>query len=123
PPAACSTRAAPGPRRASATSTSRRFRRSCRGATTGWPAGTRTSSEHPGRRIARRGGEERMIASIGWGMIGAGSVTELKSGPAFQKAEGSALAAVMRRSPGKAAEYAHRHGVPRYHERALDLIY
>ncbi|MCC6554145.1 MAG: Gfo/Idh/MocA family oxidoreductase [Polyangiaceae bacterium] len=64
-----------------------------------------------------------MIASIGWGMIGAGSVTELKSGPAFQKAEGSALAAVMRRSPGKAAEYAHRHGVPRYHERALDLIY
>lgn len=60
--------------------------------------------------------------TIRWGMLGAGSVTELKSGPAFQKAEGSALAAVMRRSPGKAADYAHRHGVTRYHELAEDLI-
>jgi len=60
---------------------------------------------------------------VRWGMLGAGSVTELKSGPAFQKAEGSSLAAVMRRSPGKAADYAHRHGVPRYHERAEDLIH
>jgi predicted dehydrogenase len=56
-------------------------------------------------------------------MIGAGSVTEIKSGPGFQKAEGSALTAVMRRNAGLAADYAHRHGVPRYHDRAEDLIH
>jgi len=60
--------------------------------------------------------------SVRWGMIGAGSVTELKSGPAFQKVEGSALTAVMRRSPGMAQDYARRHGVPRYHESAEELI-
>lgn len=61
--------------------------------------------------------------TVRWGMIGAGSVTEIKSGPAFKQAEGSMLAAVMRRSPGMAADYAMRHGVPRYHERAEDLIH
>lgn len=33
--------------------------------------------------------------TVRWGMIGCGGVTELKSGPAFYKAPGSALAAVM----------------------------
>ena len=33
-----------------------------------------------------------------WGIIGCGDVTEKKSGPGFQKAEGSELAAVMRRN-------------------------
>lgn len=35
--------------------------------------------------------------TIRWGMIGCGSVTELKSGPAYQKTEGFELKAVMRR--------------------------
>lgn len=63
------------------------------------------------------------IHTVRWGMIGAGSVTEIKSGPAFQKADGSMLASVMRRSPGLAQDYARRHDVPRYHESAEELIY
>jgi 1,5-anhydro-D-fructose reductase (1,5-anhydro-D-mannitol-forming) len=59
---------------------------------------------------------------IRWGIIGCGSVTEVKSGPALQKARGSALAAVMRRDRKKAADYALRHGVPRYYEHAADLL-
>jgi 1,5-anhydro-D-fructose reductase (1,5-anhydro-D-mannitol-forming) len=59
---------------------------------------------------------------VRWGIIGCGDVTEVKSGPGFQKAEGSALAAVTRRSPGKAEDYARRHGVPRAHESAQALI-
>lgn len=62
------------------------------------------------------------LQTVRWGMIGAGSVTELKSGPAFQKADASSLTAVMRRSPGLAQDYARRHGVPRYHESVDELI-
>ena len=39
---------------------------------------------------------------IRWGIIGCGDVTEVKSGPGFQKATGSALVAVMRRDLAKA---------------------
>ena len=35
-------------------------------------------------------------------VVGCGDVCEVKSGPAFQKAEGSELVAVMRRDAGKA---------------------
>lgn len=59
---------------------------------------------------------------IRWGIIGCGDVTEVKSGPALQKADGSALVAVMRRDRKKAADYALRHGVPRYYDNAADLI-
>ncbi len=59
---------------------------------------------------------------IRWGIIGCGAVTEVKSGPAFQKAAGSALVAVMRRDRKKAADYALRHGVPRYHDNVADLL-
>ena len=59
---------------------------------------------------------------IRWGIVGCGDVTEVKSGPALQKAEGSALVAVMRRDRAKAADYALRHGVPRYYDNAADLI-
>lgn len=62
------------------------------------------------------------MQSVKWGMIGAGSVTESKSGPAFQRASRSALVAVMRRTPGMAADYAQRHGIARYYENALDLV-
>jgi len=44
-------------------------------------------------------------------MIGAGDVTEVKSGPAFNKVEHSTLVAVMRRN-GDLPRYAQRHGVP-----------
>src|SRR3954462_7042065 len=60
--------------------------------------------------------------SVRWGIIGCGDVTEVKSGPGFQKADGSALVAVMRRDGEKAREYARRHGVPRAYDRADDLI-
>ncbi|MGA3124266.1 MAG: Gfo/Idh/MocA family oxidoreductase [Polyangiaceae bacterium] len=59
---------------------------------------------------------------IGWGILGCGDVTEKKSGPAFQKAQGSRLVAVMRRSPGLARDYAARHGVSRWYDDADSLI-
>ena len=37
------------------------------------------------------------MRTIRWGMIGTGDVTEVKSGPGFQKAAHSELVAVMRR--------------------------
>lgn len=52
---------------------------------------------------------------IRWGIIGCGDVTEVKSGPALQKAEHSALVAVMRRNGDRARDYAERHGVPRWY--------
>jgi hypothetical protein len=39
----------------------------------------------------------RLTKVVRWGMIGCGDVTEVKSGPGFQKANGSQLVAVMRR--------------------------
>ena len=35
---------------------------------------------------------------INWGIIGCGNVTEVKSGPALARVEGSRLLAVMRRN-------------------------
>jgi len=59
---------------------------------------------------------------VRWGIIGCGDVTEVKSGPALQKASGSTLVAVMRRDFEKATEYARRHGVPHVHADADALI-
>jgi len=55
---------------------------------------------------------------VRWGIIGCGNVTEVKSGPGFQKADRSRLVAVMRRDRAKAEDYARRHGVPRVHDSA-----
>ncbi|MFO8043489.1 MAG: Gfo/Idh/MocA family oxidoreductase, partial [Alkalispirochaeta sp.] len=60
--------------------------------------------------------------TIRWGIIGCGDVTEKKSGPGFQKAQGSELVAVMRRNREKAADYARRHGVPTWYDDATALI-
>ena len=60
--------------------------------------------------------------TVRWGIIGVGDVTEVKSGPALQQADRSALVAVMRRSADKAADYARRHGVPRWYDDADALI-
>ena len=62
------------------------------------------------------------MRTIRWGIIGCGNVTEVKSGPAFQKARHSALVAVMRRTGDLARDYAHRHGVPRWYDNAHALI-
>ena len=62
------------------------------------------------------------MKEIRWGIIGCGDVTELKSGPAFNKIEHSKLVAVMRRNSEKAADYAKRHGVPKWYSDAGLLI-
>lgn len=60
---------------------------------------------------------------IRWGMIGCGDVTEVKSGPGFQKADHSTLVAVMRRNGRLAKDYAERHGVSRWYDDAAKLIH
>lgn len=62
------------------------------------------------------------MRQIKWGIIGCGDVTEKKSGPAFNKVEGSQLVAVMRRDAEKAEDYAKRHKVPRWYTDAQELI-
>jgi predicted dehydrogenase len=59
---------------------------------------------------------------INWGIIGCGNVTEVKSGPAFNKVKDSRLIAVMRRDKAKAEDYASRHNVPKVYTKASDLI-
>jgi len=59
---------------------------------------------------------------IRWGMIGCGAVTEIKSGPAYQKTKGFELAAVMRRDIKLAQDYAVRHQVAKYSDKAEDII-
>ncbi|CAE7809757.1 unnamed protein product [Symbiodinium sp. CCMP2592] len=49
-------------------------------------------------------------------------VTEVKSGPAFQRARGAELVAVMRRDAEKAKDYAKRHGVANWYTSVEDLL-
>lgn len=63
------------------------------------------------------------MKQINWGIIGCGDVTEIKSGPAFNKVKKSSLVAVMRRDGEKAADYAHRHHVPKWYTDAGKLIH
>src|ERR1700730_18972430 len=60
--------------------------------------------------------------TIRWGIVGCGDVCERKSGPAFQKASGSSLVAVMRRNRALAEDFARRHGVPRFYDDADALV-
>jgi predicted dehydrogenase len=62
------------------------------------------------------------MRTVRWGIIGCGDVTEVKSGPGFQRARHSQLVAVMRRNGDLARDYARRHGVPRWYAAAEDLI-
>lgn len=62
------------------------------------------------------------MKTIRWGIIGCGDVCEVKSGPGLQKAENSALVAVMRRDGEKAKDFATRHNVPRWYDDAQKLI-
>ena len=59
---------------------------------------------------------------IRWGIIGVGNVTEVKSGPGFQKAENCELVAVMRRNGELARDYALRHNVARWYDDGAALI-
>ena len=59
---------------------------------------------------------------IRWGILGCGNVTEVKSGPAYQKTEGFKIESVMRRDAEKAADYAKRHNISKFYSDADDLI-
>src|SRR5687768_13361520 len=62
------------------------------------------------------------MKTINWGIIGCGDVTEVKSGPAFNKVKNSSLVAVMRRDAEKAKDYARRHNVRKWYSDANNLI-
>lgn len=62
------------------------------------------------------------LEEVRWGIIGVGDVCEVKSAPAMNRIEGSRLVAVMRRNGEKAADYARRHGVPKWYDDADQLI-
>lgn len=62
------------------------------------------------------------MKKIQWGIIGCGDVTEIKSGPAFNKVKNSELVAVMRRNEEKVKDYARRHNVPKWYMDANALI-
>jgi predicted dehydrogenase len=62
------------------------------------------------------------LTEVRWGIIGAGDVCEVKSGPAMNKIKNSRLVAVMRRNAEKAKDYASRHGVPKWYDDADQLI-
>ena len=59
---------------------------------------------------------------VRWGIIGCGDVTEVKSGPAFNRVPDSSISVVMRRDGAKAQDYASRHGVPRWTTAAAEVI-
>lgn len=64
----------------------------------------------------------KKLDEVRWGIIGAGDVCEVKSGPAMNKIKHSKLVAVMRRNGEKAKDYATRHGVPAWYDDADKLI-
>lgn len=66
---------------------------------------------------------DKAFSKVRWGIVGCGSVTEVKSGPAYQQTEGFELVAVMRRDMAKAKDYAERHGVSNYYSDAEELIH
>jgi predicted dehydrogenase len=61
-------------------------------------------------------------SEVRWGILGCGAVTEVKSGPALQRVAKSRIVAVMRRRGELAADYARRHGVPRWYDDADRLL-
>lgn len=75
-------------------------------------------NKHRGRDVRRKKGPE----PIRWGIIGCGVVTEVKSGPAYQKVKGFELTSVMRRNIAAAKSYAERHGVAHFSDNTDDII-
>jgi predicted dehydrogenase len=62
------------------------------------------------------------LQTVRWGMIGCGSVCEVKSGPGFYKAERSSLLAAASSDPARTRSYAARPGVPRVYDTAEALV-
>lgn len=62
------------------------------------------------------------MKEVRWGFIGCGDVTEKKSGPAFNKAEGSRVVAVMCRNATAAKDYSHRHNIPKWYDDPEKLL-
>ena len=62
------------------------------------------------------------MRTIRWGMIGCGSVAEVKSGPGFYKSPHSALSAVASTTPERTRSFAERHGVPKYYDTTEQLL-
>ena len=62
------------------------------------------------------------MKTICWGMIGHGSVTEVKSGPGLYKSEHSALKGIYGRDPEKAKDYAKRHGIEHVYASVEDML-
>jgi len=62
------------------------------------------------------------VRMIGWGIIGVGDVTEVKSAPAIFRTEDSDVVHVMRRDAERARDFAERHGVARWSTDAQDVI-
>jgi len=56
------------------------------------------------------------MKEVRWGMIGHGSVTEVKSGPGLYKSTHSSLRGIYGRNREKAEDYARRHGVGMVYE-------
>lgn len=59
---------------------------------------------------------------VRWGVIGCGSVTEVKSVPAYQQVEGFDVVSVMRRDLSLAEDYAKRHRIEHFSNNADELI-
>ncbi|MET1256030.1 Gfo/Idh/MocA family protein [Aliikangiella maris] len=62
------------------------------------------------------------MRTVQWGFIGCGNVTEVKSGPAYQKVDGFKVFAVMRRDQLAAQDYAKRHHITNVFSSAAELI-
>ena len=62
------------------------------------------------------------MKKVRWGIIGVGDVTEVKSGPAFNKVENSEITMVMRRNLEKVKDYAERHSITNYTNNADDIF-
>ncbi len=64
----------------------------------------------------------KLLSEVRWGIIGAGNVCEVKSGPALQLAKNSKLIAVMRRNEDQARDFALRHNIKKWYDNADELI-
>lgn len=62
------------------------------------------------------------MKNVCWGMIGHGSVTEVKSGPGLYKSDHSRLKGVFGRNADKARDYAKRHGIEHVYETVEDML-
>lgn len=61
-------------------------------------------------------------AALRWGLIGCGDISEKRVAPALREAPGSRLVAVARARAELAAEFAARHGVPRWYSDWRELV-